>query len=310
MAARIFLFFIAFIFLLTGFIYSVVLIHDHFTQDETETRTSQEINQERLDNLENLGSLADFEPPTEPLTEVRAETVAEGQGDLSVIETDVITLKLTYALASNGQIFRDYLSQSQDGVKYLDYTAGFRALLPSWQEHLLDTKIGSKHRVFIPAQQREIFFPFDIQDLPADQDFVLELDLVGIADRSLTGFADRETLADFQPLAEPLEELRVEDLVEGAGQAVEADDVLVVNYIGVLAADGSKFDANDAIEFPLSGVIPGWQTGLLEMKTGGKRRVFIPAAQAYGEAGFGEAIPPNSDLVFDVELLAITEQEE
>ena len=130
MAARIFLFFIAFIFLLTGFIYSVVLIYDHFTQDETETRTSQEINQERLDNLENLGSLADFEPLTEPLAEVRAETVAEGEGDLSVTETDVVTLKLTYALAGSGQIFRDYFFQSEDGVKHLDYTAGFQALLP------------------------------------------------------------------------------------------------------------------------------------------------------------------------------------
>ena len=134
--------------------------------------------------------------------------------------------------------------------------------------------------------------------------------MVGVADRSLTGFADQETLADFQPLTEPLEELRIEDLVEGTGRAVEADDVLIVNYIGVLAADGSKFDANDAISFPLSGVIPGWQTGLLEMKIGGKRRIFIPSAQAYGEAGSGETIPPDSDLAFDVELLAITELEE
>jgi FKBP-type peptidyl-prolyl cis-trans isomerase len=57
--------------------------------------------------------------------------------------------------------------------------------------------------------------------------------------------------------------------------------------------------------FPLSHVIEGWQKGVPGMKVGGTRRLIIPAAQAYGSSSPSASIPPNSDLVFDIELVSV-----
>jgi len=86
-----------------------------------------------------------------------------------------------------------------------------------------------------------------------------------------------------------------------------------VQYTGWLAADGKKFDSSldhgQPFTFPAGGhrVITGWDTGLFGMHVGGKRRLFIPYQLAYGETGRGP-IPPKADLIFDVELLSISDK--
>lgn len=87
----------------------------------------------------------------------------------------------------------------------------------------------------------------------------------------------------------------------------------IVHYTGYLndGNDGlgtkfdSSFDRNSPFEFPLGAgyVIKGWDEGVALMKVGQKMRFFIPAALGYGSRGAGRIIPPNSDLIFDVELL-------
>lgn len=103
--------------------------------------------------------------------------------------------------------------------------------------------------------------------------------------------------------------LEAVDLEEGTGAAVEPTSTLTVNYHGTLATDGTVFDSSfergQPATFPLTGVIDGWQEGLVGMKEGGTRRLVIPSEQAYGEAGSGAVIGPNADLVFVVELISI-----
>ena len=96
-------------------------------------------------------------------------------------------------------------------------------------------------------------------------------------------------------------------IIEGAGDAPKATDTVKVHYEGRLIS-GDIFDSSIArgepVSFPLNGVIPGWSEGVQLMKVGSKFEFTIPSALAYGPSGTGP-IPPNSVLVFDVELLEI-----
>lgn len=95
----------------------------------------------------------------------------------------------------------------------------------------------------------------------------------------------------------------------GTGDSPDATDTVKVHYHGTFI-DGTKFDSSidrgEPAEFPVEGVIPGWTEALQKMKVGGKWQLVVPAKLAYGEQG-NSAIPPNSVLVFEVELLEIVE---
>lgn len=101
--------------------------------------------------------------------------------------------------------------------------------------------------------------------------------------------------------------LHVETVKPGSGAMPTAGDVVLVNYVGHLP-DGKEFDRGQKVAMPVEGVIPGFSKGLQKMQRGGKYRLDIPAAMAYGaneqKNQAGEVvIPANSDLVFDVELV-------
>jgi len=111
--------------------------------------------------------------------------------------------------------------------------------------------------------------------------------------------------------------LVISELAPGEGAPIAVGSVAVVHYTGWLYDEGaagnkgSKFDSsvdrNEPFRFVLGrgDVIQGWDQGVEGMKVGGKRRLVIPAALAYGERGAGGVIPPGATLVFDVELLGI-----
>ncbi len=102
--------------------------------------------------------------------------------------------------------------------------------------------------------------------------------------------------------------LVVETVKAGSGPSPTLGDVVLVNYVGHLAT-GKEFDKGEKVAMPVEGVIPGFSKGLQKMQRGGKYKLVIPAAMAYGPAeqknpSTGEVvIPANSDLTFDVELL-------
>ena len=97
-------------------------------------------------------------------------------------------------------------------------------------------------------------------------------------------------------------------LKDGTGPSPTASDTVKVHYRGTFP-DGREFDSsykrNEAIEFPLSGVIKCWTEGVQKMKVGGKAKLTCPPSIAYGERGAGTAVPPNATLHFEVELLGI-----
>jgi FKBP-type peptidyl-prolyl cis-trans isomerase len=105
--------------------------------------------------------------------------------------------------------------------------------------------------------------------------------------------------------------LQYRELKVGTGRIARAGAVVAVHYTGWLRKDGKKFDSSldrkQPFEFKLGSgaVIKGWDEGVAGMKVGGKRRLTIPSELAYGKRGAGNLIPPEADLVFEVELLEI-----
>jgi peptidylprolyl isomerase len=106
--------------------------------------------------------------------------------------------------------------------------------------------------------------------------------------------------------------LVVKDLIVGTGTQAKAGDTVTVNYVGVLYKGGKEFDSswsrNQTFTTPLTNgsVITGWVQGIPGMKVGGRRELIIPPNLAYGKTGSGSAIPPNSTLVFVVDLLSVS----
>jgi peptidylprolyl isomerase len=100
------------------------------------------------------------------------------------------------------------------------------------------------------------------------------------------------------------------DIVEGTGPSPKLGQRVVVNYVGRLE-NGRKFDSSYDRMKPfkfyinMGTVIRGWDEGVSTMKAGGKRKLIIPPRLGYGSSGQGDLIPPNSTLIFEVELLAI-----
>ena len=119
-------------------------------------------------------------------------------------------------------------------------------------------------------------------------------------------------LADFTPV-EKVDSLQKIDTKVGAGDEVKAGDTVTAHYTGAVAATGIIFQsshdgAGQPIPFGLNQVIKGWTDGVPGMKVGGKRRLLIPAAEAYGaNPPSGSNIPANADLVFDIEIVKIGE---
>lgn len=115
-------------------------------------------------------------------------------------------------------------------------------------------------------------------------------------------------LTGFDPIKK-IDELKIIDLVEGLGEIVKEHATITAHYTGALVSNGTIFqsshDFGDPATFGLDQVIEGWTVGVPGMKVGGKRRLIIPSAMAYGSSRASAAIPPNSDLIFDIELIAI-----
>lgn len=106
------------------------------------------------------------------------------------------------------------------------------------------------------------------------------------------------------------EQIEITDIVLGEGKAVVKGGLITTQYTGWLE-DGTKFDSSydrgQAFQCVIGTgrVIKGWDIGLMGMKVGGKRKLFVPAHLAYGERKIGAYIKPNSNLIFEIELLEV-----
>ncbi len=103
-------------------------------------------------------------------------------------------------------------------------------------------------------------------------------------------------------------DLVIEDLVVGEGAVSEPGQKVTVHYLGVDFETGEQFDSSwdrgETIEFPLRGLIAGWQEGIPGMRVGGRRKLTIPPELAYGPAGGGHRLSGRT-LVFVIDLIGV-----
>lgn len=174
------------------------------------------------------------------------------------------------------------------------------AVIPGWDQGIVGMREGGR-RVLITPPDLAYGSSGAGSSIPPDATLVFVVDLVAIL--------------DLQPPAipEPTEVgalLEVEDLVAGTGDPVESGDTVTVHYLGTLT-DGTVFDASWRRGMPFTTtigvgmVIPGWDQGIVGMREGGRRLLKIPSDLAYGERGSGAAIPPDTPLLFVVDLIRI-----
>lgn len=128
-----------------------------------------------------------------------------------------------------------------------------------------------------------------------------------------SAISDPADLIDEPTVSLPSEiptELVITDITEGEGEAAVEGSTVYVYYVGVLSENGKRFDGNFgsdpyAVTLGVGAVIDGWDQGLIGIKAGGRRQLDIPADLAYGSAGSGDAIPPDSAISFVVDVVAI-----
>ena len=112
------------------------------------------------------------------------------------------------------------------------------------------------------------------------------------------------------PVLEDVPELKMVDVTVGDGAEAKAGDCVEILYHGTLAKDGKAFEGGsnyaEGVPYrsPTTDFVEGFSKGIIGMKVGGERQVFIPSAQAYGDQASGE-IPANSDLIFTIRLVGI-----
>ena len=103
-------------------------------------------------------------------------------------------------------------------------------------------------------------------------------------------------------------DLAIDDVVVGDGAEAVPGGTVTVHYVGVEYDTGEEFDSSwnrgESIEFPLRGLIQGWQDGIPGMRVGGRRRLVIPPEQAYGPAGSGHRLSGKA-LIFVIDLLDV-----
>lgn len=226
---------------------------------------------------------------------LQVKDLVEGEGSEATLGSQV-SVHYTgwlYSADSTGGKSTQFDSSIERGQPF-KFVLGFEQVIPGWDQGVSGMKVGGKRELIIPSDLA--YGEQDLGIIPPNSTLIFEVELLEVNDlRSDVG---------------------IDDLVVGEGAEATPGMIIKVHYTGwLMNADstdskGSKFDssydAGEMLELPIARnrVIPGWDLGILGMKVGGTRRLTIPPHLAYGDRDLG-IIPPNSTLIFDVELFEV-----
>jgi len=223
----------------------------------------------------------------------------EGAG---VAAGDLVAVHYHGWLADGGTLFDSSgnLDPMGNPRQPITFPVGKKRVIPGWDEGVSMLKIGEKARLEIPYELAygEKGRP---PRIPAKSVLVFDVWLVDSFSVPTEGIPEvDESSAETSPTG------LVKIMIKEGGGDLVGSKVVSAHYAGWLAKDGSLFDTSlksgQPLRFPVGvgQVIPGWDEGISGMRVGEKARFRIPSKLAYGERAMGDAIPANSDLVFDV----------
>lgn len=242
------------------------------------------------------------------VTELYTEDVIAGTGDV-VGPGDTIQVQ--------------YVGQQLNGVEFdSSWSRGepaefsLEGVIPGFSQGLEGAAVGSRRLLVIPEELAyagsepagTLVFVVDVLAITVAAPDPIDVVGDGSGVVGVTGTLEERPVVALNG-AVAATELVSQDIVEGDGAEVTADSTLTVQYLGALL-DGTVFDATwdrgaEPATFPLTGVIQGWQQGLIGMKEGGRRLLVIPSSLGYGAAGNGP-IGPDQTLVFVIDLLEVS----
>jgi FKBP-type peptidyl-prolyl cis-trans isomerase FkpA len=222
------------------------------------------------------------------------ETQASATEAATAIEFKTNDEKAAYAI---GVSFANYLSTSLDKPKELGIDLSKTLVLKGIEDAFAEKSTMTEDDIQVVLQE----FDTRINDLVKTQ-----AEAKAAADKKV-GDEFRAEFAKQEGVKQTESGLLYQVITEGTGASPVATDTVEVHYKGTLT-DGTQFDSSydrgQSATFPLDRVIPGWTEGVQLMKEGSKFKFVIPPELAYGDNDTG-TIPPNSTLVFEVELLKV-----
>jgi len=203
------------------------------------------------------------------------------------------------------------LVSSWDEGKPLSFTLGKGEVIQGWEESLGGMEGGDRREVVVPPDLAKGPKP---PGIPPGRTVVFLIEPVPLKSgwKPLTAksLGKTEPKVEIPKGALPKNTVKIKDLEEGKGPAAEGGDEVTVDYVGVLYKNGKQFDSSwdrgESLTYQLgsSTAIQGWEQGLAGMKVGGRRELFVPPKIGYGPQG-AASIPPNSSLVYVIDLTAI-----
>ena len=202
---------------------------------------------------------------------------------------------------TNGEVFD---SSVKRGTPF-KFGLGKGQVIKGWDEGFALLNVGDEATFIVPYQLAygEAGRP---PAIPAKTTLIFDVQLLGVTEPVVAKPYDVKKVK----MVTTKSGLQYQVMREGTGPKPETGQIVVVHYTGFLQ-DGSTFDSSvereQPFQFPIGQgrVIKGWDEGVALMKIGGQTRFTIPPALGYGERGYGSVIPPNSTLIFDVELLNV-----
>ncbi|WP_457031812.1 FKBP-type peptidyl-prolyl cis-trans isomerase [Kitasatospora sp. P5_F3] len=260
-------------------------------------------------------------PADQPSGQFVVNTVTEGDG-ATVAKNDWVTVSYT---AKDWTTGKDLASSYDAGSKPQLYQAGSGQLVPAFDQSVLGKKVGS--RLLVVAPPAAAFGSQGNADLGvgAGDTVVFVLDIIeSLPPDSTIGGAITQPPADMPQVKDngkaaptitipagppaPPTDLKTFVLVKGDGKPVQSGQTLVVQYTGVLWADGKQFDSSwshggaQALQVGTGSLIKGWDQGLVGQTVGSRVELVVPPSLGYGDKA-QSSVPANSTLVFVIDIL-------